>query len=179
MEQCELIVPYQIKNLACLIHQLLHIKIFCANQANVCHMENLFLTCNFNNQAPSDISLQYVDGLAPKGVLSQDIFSLSIHDAPNITFVCAYQSVQQIRTLRNGWTYRIMDLSPSLRSFFGQILALQLDNNIMSYCFTNQAYNGNTTSWISFGGQISKDMSFTTLFASMEHFYVNFNNKII
>jgi hypothetical protein len=125
--------------------------------------------CDLDYPAPCDFFITYIKGPAPIGILSEDVFAIGMHDpqVPNFTFGCAYKGVEN-QQLPNGWTYGL-DLSKD--SFFVQIAPQY--NNIMSYCLTNQDYDVKTMSWISFGGQKSKQMNFTSLVEGTRLFTVN------
>jgi hypothetical protein len=109
--------------------------------------------CDLDYPAPCDFFITYIKGPAPIGILSEDVFAIGMHDpqVPNFTFGCG------------------LDLSKD--SFFVQIAPQY--NNIMSYCLTNQDYDVKTMSWISFGGQKSKQMNFTSLVEGTRLFTVN------
>jgi len=81
---------------------------------------------------------------------------------PNIAFSCIYKDVESYR-LENGWIVGNIGLNPRPQSTFDQLRSIYGSYPIMSYCLASPNYDVEATSWMSFGGQNTKNLSFTPL----------------
>ena len=122
------------------------------------------LTCNLTHPAPCSFSELYIDGVEPTGILSQDTFAFSKQDVevPNIIFGCVLED-DKLHRLGNGWIYGNIGLLPQPQSFFGQMAYQYGRYPIMSYYLSSRSYDASATSWISFGGVSSQNLSFVPL----------------
>ena len=140
---------------------------------------NLEESCNLEDPIPCDFFQNYEIGPAPIGILSQDVFGVGMHgiQVPNISFGCVFEGYQNC-DLPNGFNPGIIAMNQ--QSDFLTRITSQYNHSTMSYCLANQAYYVNTTSWISFGGQTSEHLNYTSSLGTiLGEFVVNFKSIMV
>lgn len=151
--------------------------IFC--NSNLCKPYQLsWLTCNLDHPIPCNFSEIYVDGESEVGFLSQDAIAFGNHgmQIPNLTFGCIYKDVESYR-LNNGWIAGNIGLNPGPGSAFDQLRSIYGNYPIMSYCLASPIYDVEAMSWMSFGGQNTKNLSFTPLVGPKDAPFFSVNLK--